>query len=142
MKFYCTTEINKPIDHVSYHFQNPETMKHCQYGFKDIIHLSGDKGQIGSKSKLVYKKFDLFETIIENNLPHEFVALYEHKHMTNTMKVNFEAVTDSKTGYTSEIEYTQFNGFMIKGMAKLFPSMFKKQVQKWMNKFKVYVENN
>ena len=142
MKFSCTTEINKPIGFVSSHFQNTETMKHCQDGFKEIVYLSGEKGQVGSKAKLVYKKFDLFETILKNDLPNEFIGNYEHKHMTNTMKVNFEAIAENKTRYTSEIEYTQFNSIMIKVMAKLFPRMFKKQVQKWMDTFQVYVETN
>ncbi len=142
MKFTCTTEINQPIHHVSDHFQNPETMKHCQEGFKEIVHLSGEKGLAGSKAKLVYKKFDLFETIIKNDLPHEFIGQYDHKHMSNTMKANFEALSEHKTRYTSEVEYTQFKGLMVKIMATLFPGMFKKQVQKWMDKFKIYVEAN
>ena len=62
--------------------------------------------------------------------------------MTNTMKVNFESLNKNETRYTSEIEYTKFNGFMIKLMAKLFPGLFKKQVLKWMNQFKTYVENH
>ena len=140
MKFTCTTLVNRPILVVVDHFQNPETMKHCQDGFIEIVHTDGEKGKAGSKAKLVYKKFDLLETIIKNDLPNEFIGLYEHKHMTNTMKVNFEAINDNSTKYISEIEYTQFNGFAIKTMAKLFPGMFRKQVQKWMDKFKVYVE--
>lgn len=35
-------------------------------------HLSGDIGKSGAKSKLIYKKFDLIETIIHNNLPMSF----------------------------------------------------------------------
>lgn len=103
MKFTCTSEINRPIDTVSNHFHNPETMKHCQEVYKDIIYLIGDKGQVGSKAKLVYKKFDLHETIIKNDLPRKFIGNYEHKHMINTMKVNFETLDDNNTRYISEI---------------------------------------
>lgn len=31
-------------------------------------HLSGNKGETSAKTKLVYKKFELIETIIQNTL--------------------------------------------------------------------------
>ena len=55
--------------------------------------------------------------------------------------MKFVAINENKTRYTSEIHYTEFNGFIVKVMAKLFPGMFKKQVLKWMQLFKVYVES-
>lgn len=57
------------------------------------------------------------------------------------MKVNFTPLNDTATQYISEIEYTKFIDLMPKLMAKLFPGLFKKQVLKWMEKFKAYVEN-
>lgn len=141
MKFTCSVEINKPIDYVVEQFINPDSLKYCQKGFKYIEHLSGNKGSAGAKSKLVYEKFELEETIITNNLPEDFFARYEHKHMVNTMKVKFTPLNDTNTHYISEIEYTKFIGLIPKLMAKLFPNLFKKQVLKWMEKFKVYVEN-
>lgn len=90
---------------------------------------------------MLYRKLELKETIITSNLPEEFKALYEHKHMTNTMKVSFESLSENQTRYTSEIEYTKFNGFIANTMAKLFPGLFKKQVYKWMKQFKEYTES-
>ncbi len=73
------------------------------------------------------------ETITANNLPYSFSGLYEHKHMTNTMTSKFESISDNETKFSSEIEYIKFNGFAIKVMAKLFPGMFKKQVENGYN---------
>jgi len=89
-----------------------------------------------------YEKLELIETILSNDLPDEFFALYEHKHTTSNMKVKFEALSEKSTRYSSEVEYTEFKGLIVKIMVKLFPWIFKKQVKKWMNQFKDYCESN
>jgi len=141
MKFTCSIDINKNANVVSELFLNPDNLKHYQDGFKSKTLISGSSGHIGAKSKMVYEKLELIETIIKNDLPNEFIGLYEHKHMTNTMKVQFVPIEENKTRYISEIEYTKFNGFVINVIARLFPNMFKKQVQKWQSQFKTYVES-
>lgn len=70
------------------------------------------------------------------------MALYEHIHMTNTQTTTFKSIDTNITQYTSEEDYIKFNGMMIKLIAKLFPSKFKAQSQKWMNQFKVFAEEN
>lgn len=60
--------------------------------------------------------------------------------MTNTMRSNFIAISDNETKLITTIEYNEFKGFVIKLIAKVFPSMFKKQVDKWLIKFKDYCE--
>ncbi len=141
MTFTCSVEINADIAKVQSIFLDSSTLKYYQDGFKSKTLISGIEGTKGAKSKLVYEKLELIETILNSDLPDSFLGLYEHKHMTNTMKVSFSSITDTKTLYTTEIEYTKFNGFLIKLMAKLFPNMFKKQVEKWLHQFKEYVEN-
>ena len=141
MKFTCSININKPLLEVVKHFEDPEALKQSQKGFQSIKHLSGNEGEAGAKSKLIYDKFDLIETILHNKLPDEFYAKYEHKSMTNTMRSKFTVLNDNETKLTTEIEYTAFKGFIIKLMTKVFPSMFKKQVNKWLVNFKAYIEN-
>jgi len=141
MKFTCSININKPKLEVVKHFEDPEALKQSQKGFQSIEHLSGNKGEAGAKSKLIYKKFDLIETIIHNKLPDEFYAKYEHKSMVNTMRSKFTLLNENETKLTTEIEYTMFKGFVVKLMAKFFPGMFKKQVNKWLTRFKKYTEN-
>ncbi|WP_299554275.1 hypothetical protein [Seonamhaeicola sp.] len=141
MKFTCTVNINKPKLEVVKHFEDPEALKQSQKGFQNMEHLSGNKGEAGATSKLIYDKFDLIETIIENKLPDAFYAQYEHKNMSNTMHSKFAAIKDNETQLTCDIHYTRFSGFMIKFMAKVFPGMFKKQVDKWLVNFKNYAES-
>ena len=61
--------------------------------------------------------------------------------MTNTMLCKFKAINDNETKLTAYIEYTEFKGFIINLIAKFFPGMFKKQVDKWLVNFKKYCEN-
>ncbi|MGB5417778.1 SRPBCC family protein [Algibacter sp.] len=140
MKFVCNININKSINEVVAHFEDPESLKQSQKDFIRMEHLIGNKGETGAKTKLVYKKFDLIETIIQNTLPDAFYAKYEHKSMTNTMRTSFIVLNENKTKLTTEIHYTQFKGLFLKLISKLFPSLFKKQVDKWLERFKIYCE--
>jgi len=145
MKYTCTIEINLPIDKVVQLWEDENNFKEWQDGFKSIEHISGTPHSKGAKSKIILednRRIELLETIITANLPEEKTALYEHIHMSNTQTTRFKKVDSYKTQYISEVEYIQFNGFMIKLMAKLFPSKFKAQSQKWMNQFKEFAENN
>jgi len=144
MKYTCTVDIDLPIDKVVALWDNENSFKEWQDGFESIEHLSGSPNTKGAKSKIVFqdkRKIELLETIISVDLPKKKIALYEHSHMINTQTTRFKAIKQNKTQYISEVEYIKFNGIMIKLMAKLFPSKFKKQSQKWMNQFKEFAEN-
>lgn len=146
MKFTCSVDINLPINRVVELFDNVDNLKHWQDGFISHENVSGPPGESGSISRFKYKsgkrEINLTETIVINDLPVEFKALYEAKEMTNTMSNKFSSLTENSTHYSAEINYIKFNGFMIKLMATIFPGMFKKQVQKWLNHFKDFCERS
>ncbi len=99
----------------------------------------------GAVSEMHYdnngRKMMLLETIISNQLPDGFEAKYSHPMMDNTMKCQFSAIGNNVTRYSIEVEYTAINGFVPKMMALLFPRMFTKQGEKWMENFKEFVES-
>ncbi len=146
MKFTCSVEIRMPINRVVELFDNVDNLKHWQDGFISHEHVSGVPGETGTISRFKYKsgkrEIHLTETIVTNNLPVEFTALYEAKEMTNTMSNRFTSLSDNSTLYLAQINYIKFNGIMVKMMATLFPGMFKKQVQKWLDQFKVFCEKS
>ncbi|MDB4292177.1 SRPBCC family protein [Maribacter sp.] len=145
MKYTCSIDINLSIAKTVALWSDENNFKEWQDGFDRIEHLSGTPDTVGAKSKIVFlgkRKIELQETIISSELPQEKIALYEHMHMTNTQTSRFEAIGSNKTRYTSEVEYTKFNGILIKLMAKFFPSKFKEQSQKWMNQFKEFAEKS
>ncbi len=145
MKYTCTVDINAPIDRVVALWSNEDNFSKWQDGFQRIELLEGVANTEGAMSKISLqvgrRDMELIETILVANLPHEKKGLYEHIHMTNTQSSRFEALTTEDTRYTSEVEYTEFNGFMARLVSKLFPGMFKKQSQKWMDQFKKFVES-
>lgn len=145
MKFVCRVVIDAQIEKVISLFGNKDNLSKWQDGFISLEHLEGTPGTPGAKSRLVYqtrgKQIELIETIIKNELPREFIASYEADTMRNTMKNTFSNIDIHQTEYIAEVEYTKFNGLIPKLMAKLFPGMFKKQTQKWLNQFKEFVEN-
>ncbi len=144
MKFSCTVIIEKPINQVAELFINPDNLKEYQDGFLRKELVSGTPAQVGTISKMFYlqgkREIEITETVTSNNLPHEFSGFYHHIHMDNTMTNRFISLSENRTQYDAEIEYTVLRGLMVKAMAFLFPSMFKKQVQKWLDQFKVFAE--
>lgn len=144
MKFTCKTYINLPRSEVVKLWDNDNNFKEWQDGFVKIEYLFGEPRATGSQARIFLEqgkqKLELLETVIANYLPNELKAKYEHTHMTNTLTTRFKSVSEHKTEYIAEIEYTKFNGFMPKLMAFLFPGMFKRQTQKWLNQFKRFAE--
>lgn len=146
MKFTCTVDIEKSRGEVVRLFDNPDNMPHWQDGFISFTPKSGTPGQVGATSIICYdirgKKMELLETVTMNSLPEEFHGTYEGDFGMNTMHNYFEVLGPQETRWRSELEYLEMNGFVMNTMAKLMPNMFRKQTQKWMDQFKVFVENS
>ena len=144
MKFTCTAEINLPVKRVSALFNDPNNLERWQEGFISHQHLRGIPGEPGAKSRISIlrrnRRIVVIETIIFKNLPFELNALYEQEHMVNTLSNRFNSLSESKTRYEAQVEYVKFIGFMPKMMALLMPWMFKRQTQKWVNRFKAFAE--
>ncbi len=145
LKYTCSILINLPINQVVDLWNNENHFKEWQYGFIAIEHLSGTPHTPGAKSRIRLKgpkgEMELIETIQSIDLPLKKTALYEHKHMTNTQVTKFKRLSANQTEYTTEVEYLQFNGVLIKIFARLFPNKFKAQSQKWMDQFKSFAED-
>lgn len=146
MKFTCTVKINQPISKVIDLWEDESKFSLWQDGFNSKTLLEGEKGKVGSKSKIILsqgrKSMELMETVLVNSLPKEFKTFVEHIHMDNTQTVRFRVLSKHDTEYSSEVEYTEFKHIIPKLLAKLFPGMFKKQVQKRLDQFKNLAENN
>lgn len=144
MKFKGFIDINQPQDLVARLFADPKYLGEYQEGFVKKELISGELGQDGAVSKMYYKNgkhvMELTETIKANRLPATFEAHYHHKHMDNTMKCTFTSIGKNQTRYESEIEYTRINWVMPRLMAILFPGMYRKPAQRWMENFKVFTE--
>lgn len=144
MKFQCVIDVNCPKEQVVDLFKDPNLLKHYQEGFISKELLSGHRGKEGAVSLLKYQQgstvMELTETITENNLPNSYKAFYHHKNMDNTILCRFEALSPDSTRYLTDVEYTAFRGFVPKMMSLIFPGFFKKQVERWLQNFKLFAE--
>lgn len=138
--------IQKQVHIVKKQFLDSTNYGEYQDGFIKKELVSGTEGTKGCVSTLYYKYGNrdmiLTETIIDNNLPNSFEAFYHHQHMDNTMKCNFIEIDDTTTKYNFEYDYTRINWFMPKLLSILFPGMYRRQGEKWMQQFKTYVESS
>ncbi len=125
-------------------FMDSSSLREYQDGFLRKVLIDGSPGRVGAISKMYYQygktEMELEETIMANKLSDLFEAKYHHKHMDNTMKCKFMPIDENTTLYEYEYEYTRMNWVVPKLMAILFPSMYRKQGEKWIRQFKEFVE--
>lgn len=144
MKFTCKVDVHLPIEKVVELWDNPDNLVKWQDNFLRIEPLTGDPGETEARSRIYYKQgrgeMELLETIMVKDLPHEMIAMYEHKSMVNIMTNRFKELDGQTTRWEAEVEYTRFIGLIPNIMARFFPRMFEKQVQKWLDQFKAFAE--
>ncbi len=142
MKYTIDIIINAPRSEVIRLFDNTENMYKWQPDLQSFEHISGEPGQEGSKSRLIYdmngKEIEMIETITKRNLPDEFNGTYEAKGVFNHQVNRFEDLGE-KTRWTTVSEF-RFTGVY----ALFFPLMkgsFKKQTCSYLERFKDFVES-
>lgn len=143
MKYSLEIEIDLPRDRVIELFDNPDNIKKWQPGLVSFEHVSGEPGQVGAKSKLVYKMgkrtINMVETITTRDLPDVFSGVYDADGVHNTMVNRFEQPTPNKTKWIAESEF-RFSGVM-KMMSLVMPKkMFERQTCEFMQSFKTFAE--
>jgi hypothetical protein len=144
MKYSNEVIINLPLKKVIELFDSEENLFKWQPELISMEHLSGEKGEVGGKSKMNYKmgkrEVEMIETITLKNLPKEFTATYEAKGVWNEMKNYFEEIDANTTRWRSDSHF-EFSGFM-KLIGLFMPGSFKKQSQKSLDRFKVFAEKS
>ena len=142
MKYINEVIINQPLERVLELFDSEENLFKWQPELLSFEHLSGEKGEVGSKSSLKYKmgkrEVEMIETITAKNLPEEFNGTYEAKGVWNEVRNSFVALDLQTTKWVAESHF-KFSGFM-KIIALLMPGSFKKQSQKYLDLFKAFAE--
>ena len=96
MKYSNQVIINLPIKQVIELFDSEENLFKWQPELLSFEHLSGEKGEVGAKSRMKYKmgkrEIDMVETITIKNFPKEFSGTYEAKGVWNEMRNYFEEI--------------------------------------------------
>jgi hypothetical protein len=144
MKYETELIIDLPRNRMIELFDDSENLTKWQPGLISFEHLSGEAGQPGAKTKLVYemggRTVEMIETIDKRNLPDEFTGTYEANGVWNYIANRFYEAGPDKTRWVMESEF-RFSGFM-KIMSKIMGGSFKKETLKTMMAFKTFVEEN
>lgn len=142
MKYECELLIDLPRERVIELFDSPDNLAKWQPGLISFEHMSGELGQPGAKSRLLYdeggRRIEMIETIVRRDLPDEFTGTYEAKGVMNWVSNRFEQEGPDKTRWITESEF-QFSGFM-RLMALFMRGAFPKQTQEHMQRFKEFAE--
>jgi len=113
-------------------------------GLKSFDHLEGTPGEVGSKSKMVFKRgkkdMEMIETITHADFPHSFHAHYEAKGAVVKVENYFDELPNGNTKYKMNQGF-DFDSWIPRLMGKIAPGIFKKQSLKSMNAFKDWAEN-
>ena len=143
MKYTREVVIDLPRDHVIELFDNADNLAKWQEGLQAFEHVSGEPGEPGARSRLVYdhrgSRFELIETITERNLPDEFSAIYETDGVWNLMTNRFEDEGPDRTRWIAESEFRP-QGLKMKLMAIILRPLFTSRTLKTLRDFKAFAE--
>lgn len=144
MKYTIEMDINLPRSRVIELFDSTENMKKWQPELVSFDHLSGEPGQVGAKSKMLYKmgrrEVEMIETITKREFPDSFVGTYEADGVRNEVANTFRETDSNTTKWILSSEF-QSSGFFMKVFMAVAPGAFKKQTLKFMKQFKAFAES-
>ena len=142
MKYTVQIDIDLPRSRVIELFDSTENLYKWQRGLQSFEPVSGEPGEPGAQSKVVFqmgkRKIEMLETITKKNLPREFNGTYDAKGVHNVVNNRFVEVGADKTRWESENVF-EFKGFM-KLIGLLMKGSFPKQSLQYMRDFKEFAE--
>ncbi len=142
MDYTCDIEIDLPREKVAQLFDDPEQLPKWQRGLQSVELKSGQRGQPGAISELVFlqggRRMEMKETVQRNELPKSFAVLYEAKGVRNVNEFEFVEQGPDKTKLVAH-QVFEFSGFM-KIIGFLFKSAFPKQTMVYLQDFKNFAE--
>ncbi len=143
MKYESELVIDLPRDTVIGLFDNPDNLPKWQEGLRSFEHISGEEGELGAKSRIIYdidgREQELTETIVSRSLPDEFSATYKAKGVWNYIENHFYEEASDKTRWVLDSEF-KFSGLW-KIMSLFMRGSFPKQTRKFMVNFKEFAES-
>ena len=136
-------EIALPWDKVIELFDDPDNLVKWQTGLQSFELISGEPGQAGARSKLVFlngkHRFVLTETITERNLPEELNGIYEWNGGNNSLRNRFIDLGPNLTKSESTCDY-DFSSLVLKMMGVFCPGKFRQQNMPFLRDFKAFAE--
>ena len=113
MKYESELIINLPRERVIELFDDPGNLPKWQKSLRSFEHVSGEPGQPGAISRLIYdmdgRDIEMTETIIGRSPPDEFSGLFEAEGVWNSLTNHFYEDGPGKTRWVLDSEF-KFSG--------------------------------
>ncbi len=142
MKYESELIIDLPRERVIELFDNPDNLPKWQKSLRSFEHISGEPGQPGAKSRLIYdlddREIEMTETIISRSPPDEFSGIFEAEGVWNSLTNHFYEDGPGKTRWVLDSEF-KFSGLM-RIMSLFMKGSFSMQTADFMNDFKEFAE--
>lgn len=143
MRYKIEMTIELPRERVIELFDSFENLKHWQEGLVSYEPISGEPGQPGAKTRLLYqmgrRRIEMVETIITRNMPDEFSGTYDARGVHNIVR-NYFFEDGDKTHWLLDSDF-QFSGFMRIMSFFMGSGSFRQQTVKMMESFKRFAES-
>ncbi|MFQ6003872.1 MAG: SRPBCC family protein [Woeseia sp.] len=143
MKMKCEQIIQASPEFVWAMFDNPDNLKRWQPTLASYDHKSGNPGQPGAVSELVYdengREVTMTETVTERREPHFLAGIYDNAWAKSIIVNHFEAIDENTTRFVS-YSNMRFKGFM-RIMSLFVAKAIRARVEADLNRFKLLVES-
>ena len=144
MKYTTEVTINLPRTRVIELFDSTENMYKWQEGLKSFTVISGNPGEEGCRSEMVYEgrrgDLEMIETITKRNLPDEFHGIYEARGVYKEMHNYFLETDHGKTVWQT-VNIYKFRGLLAL-MAPFMKAAFASNTLLNMERFKSFAEKS
>lgn len=143
MKLQTQVLIDADLESVWRAFDNPDNISRWQTNLKSFTHKSGEPGQPGAVSELLYDENGrdvlLTETITERRDPDFLAGTYESNWGTTVIVNHFEKMGGQQTRWVSYSRHS-FKGIM-RFLAIFMRKTICKRLDDDMQRFKLFVES-
>ncbi|MEN8226925.1 MAG: SRPBCC family protein [Bacteroidota bacterium] len=142
MKYTTEVTINLPRNRVIELFDSTKNLQQWQVGLKSFETISGNPGQEGTRSKMVYEgrkgDLEMTETITKRNLPDEYHGIYKARGVYNEIYNYFTEPEERRTHWRI-VSVFRFRGLMAL-MAPFMKTAFTHNTLLNMERFKSFAE--
>jgi uncharacterized membrane protein len=143
MRYSEEIDIALPRDEVVRLFTDQANLPKWQKGLQSVELLSGEEGQVGARTRLVFltgrRRMEMIETITHNALPEELHAVYDAKGVHNVCENYLTEVAPDRTRWVTPNVF-EFSGPM-RVIGVLFGRSFPKETRAQMRRFKEFAEH-
>lgn len=139
MRYRLEIILNKPVEKVIETFTHASQKKHWHRDLLSYGKIGTEGNEAIIKEGKGNKKTTIKETVLIDNLPHEYLCKYECNGMFKYEENYFEIIDDHNTHWVVVSEY-KFKGLGAKLVGFFYPSSFKKRTKTYMTDFKNYLE--